>query len=393
MITVNQAEEIILDHLGSFGIETIPFEQSLERVLAEDIGADRDFPPFDRVAMDGICIRYADFESGQRSFEIAGVQPAGSPSLQLNSGQAIEIMTGSMLSTDADTVIRYEDLRIESGVATIQIDDVEYGQNIHKQGSDRKKDSVILKKNTSINSAVIGVLTTVGKLLVDVYKAPNVTIVSTGDELVDVEDRPLPHQIRKSNVHTLRALLLRYGIVARLVHLKDDKAQLEKTLSEILTSNDVVLLSGAVSKGKFDFVPEIMERLGVRKLFHRVEQRPGKPFWFGIQGNTRVFAFPGNPVSTFVCAIRFFEPWLKKSLQLQPEFEMAILGEDVQFRPNLTYFLQVKLTNSNGTLIAQPIKGNGSGDLANLVNVDAFMELPPDRNTFLKGEGFRVWRF
>jgi molybdopterin molybdotransferase len=393
MISVQEASNIISSHVGSFGTELVALDNALGRVLAENIHADRDFPPFNRVAMDGICIRFEDFKNGQRSFPIQSTQAAGSPPQTLNVGAAIEIMTGAVLSHDADSVIRYEDLDIKENISTIVIGDVRFGQNVHKQGSDRNAGDNLILKDTRITATEIGILATVGKSQLKVYKQPSVAIVSTGDELVDVEQSPMPHQIRKSNVHSLKALLNGYGISPELIHLGDNKNEISKTVSSILANNDVILMSGAVSKGKFDFLPEVLENLGVKKHFHKVEQRPGKPFWFGTKSNTCVFAFPGNPVSTFVCAKRFFEPWLKKSLKIPMFTQFAQLTDDVSFKPNLTYFLQVKLSNSGGTILAHPTPGNGSGDLANLAVADAFLELPADRQTFEAGEVFSLLPF
>lgn len=393
MISVEIANKEILSRANGFGIETISLQNVLGRVLAEDITADRDFPPFDRVAMDGICIRYTDYSNGQTSFPIQSTQGAGNPQQTLRHGLAIEIMTGASLSANADTVIRYEDLEIIDGVARIIITDVRHGQNVHTQGSDSAQNDVLLNANTFITPTVIGVLATVGKTEVRVYSFPKVAIISTGEELIEVGQIPEPHQIRKSNVHTLRALLTQQNIACDLMHLKDEKEDIKTKLSGVLETYDVVLLSGAVSKGKFDFIPDMLDQLGVEKHFHKVEQRPGKPFWFGTKGKTHVFAFPGNPVSTFLCAIRFFEPWLKKSLQIDQENQYGVLTEDVSFRPNLTYFLQVKLSNVKGQIWAKPIKGNGSGDLANLAHVDAFMELPSGQSEFKKGDVYPVWPF
>ncbi len=393
MISVEQATHIIDQHLFHPGIESISLDKSLGRILAENVSADRDFPPFDRVAMDGICFRYEDFQKGQKQFPISGVQAAGESPLNLAHGTCLEIMTGAALSNGADTVIRYEDLDIKDGLANIQIEDVRFGQNVHKQGSDRKSATVLLEANERISATTIGVLATVGKAQVRVFKQPKVAIVSTGDELVDVDKTPLPHQIRKSNVHSLMALLSTYGIEPELVHLADDKGDISNRIADLLEKNDAILMSGAVSKGKFDFLPEVLSDLGVVKQFHKVEQRPGKPFWFGTKGKTSVFAFPGNPVSTFVCAKRFFEPWLKKSYHQLPEKQYAVLGEDVSFRPNLTYFLQVQVKNLLGKLIAAPAVGNGSGDLANLTVANAFMELPSTQVDFKAGEVYPIWMF
>ncbi|MCP4883752.1 MAG: molybdopterin molybdenumtransferase MoeA, partial [Flavobacteriales bacterium] len=172
------------------------------------------------------------------------------------------------------------------------------------------------------------------------------------------------------------------------------KEQLRNKIDTLLTKYDVLMFSGAVSKGKFDFLPEILNELGVIKQFHKVRQRPGKPFWFGKKDQTTIFAYPGNPVSTFVSCLKYFVPWLHKSLRLDPEsHSFAVLGVDFNFKPELTYFLQVKIINKEGRLIAFPTVGNGSGDLANLTNNDGFLELPSNRTEFKKGDVFPLIQY
>jgi molybdopterin molybdotransferase len=189
------------------------------------------------------------------------------------------------------------------------------------------------------------------------------------------------------------AVLGTWGLTPDLLHLPDDPAAIEATLGSCLKKYDVLLMSGGVSMGKFDHLPEVLEKIGVRKLFHKVSQRPGKPFWFGRSDSTVVFAFPGNPVSSFMCLHRYFQPWLRVSQGLQAiENQYAVLAEDYFFKPDLTYFLQVKLAaGQDGCLLATPVTGQGSGDLANLVDTDAFLELPIDRQDFKAGEVFPVW--
>jgi len=395
LTTVKKATEIILSQTENFGIEKVPFMAAVNRVLKENIIADRDFPPFNRVSMDGIAISFETFKNGQRDFEIEGIQAAGSSQLSLKDvSNCIEAMTGAILPKNTDAVIPYELIHIKNGVASIQIEEIKHFQNIHKKGKDKKKTDLIIKENTLISSADIGVLATVGKDKVVVAKQPKVMIISTGDELVEVNQKPETYQIRRSNVYTLVSLLEQLNINTDNIHITDDKAQLKNKIKQILTDYDVLLFSGAVSKGKYDFVPEILDELGVKKLFHRVSQRPGKPFWFGKKGETTIFAFPGNPVSTFVSCLRYFYPWYKKSVGLPYQNnKFAVLTEDFIFKPDLTYFLQVKLTNKNGTIFATPITGNGSGDLANLANVDAFLELPKGKTEFIKGAVFPILEF
>lgn len=391
LITVNDALKIVLNHTEDFGSELVPFLQSLGRVLKEAITADRDFPPFNRVSMDGIAVDIDTFNNGRCKFIIEGIQAAGSEQLTLkNSENCLEVMTGAMLPKNTNAVIPYELVSIQNNIATVKTEAVTYFKNVHKQGSDCKKGMVLLTPNTLIGAAEIGILATVGKDLVTVAKQPKIIVLSTGDELVEVNQNPKAHQIRRSNVYTLVALLQDLNLKADTLHIQDDKVVLKQTIADLLSNYDVLLFSGAVSKGKFDFIPEVLDELGVNKLFHRVLQKPGKPFWFGKKGIKTVFAFPGNPVSTFVCCLKYFYPWYQQSVGLNLSNNTAILACDFEFMSPLTYFVQVKLENINGSIYAHPITGNGSGDLANLALADAFLELPDTQYKFKKGDVFRI---
>ncbi|MBT8318447.1 MAG: molybdopterin molybdotransferase MoeA [Lutibacter sp.] len=390
LTTAQEALKIILDTSEDFGTEEVKFLKSLGRTLKEDILADRDFPPFNRISMDGIAISSEAFNKGQRSFKIEGVQAAGSKQLTMqNPANCIEAMTGAVLPKNTDIVIQYELLDIKDGVATVNLEAIKSSQNVHLKGLDRKKGDILIPKNTLISPAEIGVFATVGKMTVKVAKQPKVMIISTGNELVGVCDTPEEHQIRRSNVYTLVSLLEKLNIHAETAHITDDKELLLTKINSFLNDFDVLLFSGAVSKGKFDFIPEVLDELGVDKLFHRVKQRPGKPFWFGKKDHKTIFAFPGNPVSTFASCLKYFYPWYYKSVGINYENKnQAILAEDYFFKPDLTYFLQVKVTKEDGKVFATPITGRGSADLANLVDSDAFLELPDDRSNFTKGEVF-----
>ena len=405
MISVQEAEAIVFQHtfLSDTGRRT-PFGEgvslmaSLGRILAEDIVADRDFPPFDRVTMDGIAIRFADFEDGNRQFKIAGIQAAGYPQLPFGGGgTCMEVMTGAILPDGYDTVVRYEDLKMEESEATIDMENISFQQNLHKKGVDRKQNDIIVKKGVKIMAAEIATAATVGLPIIQVVRLPKVAIISTGDELVNVHETPLLHQIRRSNAYALAALLeSEFKIRSQLFHFNDDENIITDGLEKILAEYEVVILSGAVSEGKYDFVPKALADLGVKKLFHKVAQRPGKPFWFGTHPAGRVvFALPGNPVSTFLCACRYVMPFFRKNLGLiETGFEKAILSEKIVFKPDLTYFIPVKLHyTEGGVLEAFPLAGQGSGDLANLNDADGFLELPQGREVFEKGEVFSLIRY
>ena len=392
--------------------QNVKLQKSIRRILAEDIVADRDFPPFDRVTMDGIAINFSSFQKGQRSFFIENIQAAGQPPLILtDKSHCIEIMTGAVMPSGCDTVVRYEDLKIENGFAQIQIENIDFQQNTHKKGSDRKAGNVLIQKGTRLSAAEIGTAATVGKSILQVYTLPKVAIISTGNELVEINETPELHQIRRSNIYAIAALLAdKFNIAAQLFHFDDNEAEITEGVKNILAEADLVILSGAVSEGKFDFVPKALELNGVKCLFHKVAQRPGKPLWFGQkeqekdgeednqkesdkQNGTVVFGLPGNPVSTFMCACRYVLPWIEQFLGQNKTPQYAMLSEGFSFKPSLTYFLQVKIENIQGVLTAKPTTGGGSGDLANLNDADGFLELPLEKTVFLKGEVFKFIGF
>jgi molybdopterin molybdotransferase len=396
MTTVAEAEKIIMQEVTGYGTEALRFQQALGRVLAENIVADRDIPASNRATMDGIAINYKSLESGVNSFTVRATQAAGDTPAELtNENECIEIMTGASLSGSANTVVRYEDLDIKDGVAALKINNIKQGQNIHKKGIDRKQGDIVVPANTLITADVISAAAFTGYTTLTVKKNPRVIVFSNGDELMDVADNPPPHKIRRTNSYTIAAALQELQIHADIMHLPDDAAVIKAQLRESLSNYDVIIACGGVSMGKYDYVAQALENLSVKKLFHKVQQRPGKPFWFGTHGQgTKVFAFPGNPVSAFMCLHRYFIPWHKACMGMTTNSWYASLNEDVQFEPALQYFLPVRLhMDATAQLLATPVKGNGSGDLMNLADTHAFMELPLEHNNFKKGDIYRVWPF
>lgn len=396
MISVKEVDQIISANKIALGTEQVPFDQTLGRVLKENIIADRDFPPFDRVMMDGIAIRFADWANGQKSFDVLGLQAAGDPVGKLTGeDNCLEVMTGAMLPIGADTVVKYEELEIIDGKAIINSDHgIKDQQHVHKQAQDRRKKDVLIQSGKVISPAEIAILATVGKSNVEVACLPKVAVVATGDELVEVSEEPAQHQIRKSNIYELKGGLEEVGVVPNLFHFIDNKEKLRSGLEAVLNNHDIVIMSGGVSKGKLDYVPEILEELGVEKLFHKVMQRPGKPFWFGRNEKAIVFALPGNPVSTYVGLLRYVIPFISSLTGVQSKQIKARLSQDFAFKPNLTYFLQVLLSyDDEGHLMATPSPGHGSGDLANLVDADAFVELPQGHDLYHSGEVFTCYPF
>jgi len=395
MISVQQAEEIILSQVRNFGTEEIFYENALGRVLAEDILADCDLPPFDRPTVDGIAISFKSYEKGVRDFTIKAVQAAGETPISINNeNECVEIMTGAALHSSMDTVIRYEDILISNNVANITID-VKKGQNIHLKGKDKKAGEILVKANQIITPSILGIAASVGKTFLKVKKLPKVAIISTGDEMVSPETVPTPFQLRRSNGITIKSVLEKFKIFADWLHWNDDFKLIKNELSRCIDTYDILLISGGVSMGKFDYLPKVCEELGIEKLFHKIKQRPGKPFWFGKSRNEKlVFAFPGNPVSVFMCLHRYFIPWLEKSLEIPENSQYAVLQNDIDFPFSLQYFAQVKLSvNPSGQLIAESVNTNGSGDFSHLAETDAFIELPLDKTKFKKGEVYKIWKY
>jgi len=397
MTTVEQAEKLIQAETKDFGNETIPFEEALGRSLAEDIKADRDLPPFNRVTMDGIAISYNAIEKGTKSFKIKATQAAGDQPVDIeNLDECIEIMTGASLPGSVDTVIPYEHIDIKDGVAGVLNPSLKRGQNLHLKGADKKHGDLVAPAGQIITPSIISIAASVGKPELMVKKLPRVVVVSSGDELVDVGIQPSPIQIRKSNSYTIRAVLSQHNLKADLLHIPDDPEITREKIGYCLENYDVILMTGGISMGKFDYIPKALVEMQVKTIFHKVSQRPGKPFWFGKhEKGVLVFAFPGNPVATFMCLHRYFLPWLQSSQGLAAKRPVyAALNCDFAFKPELQYFLQVTLQFSEeGKLFASPVEGNGSGDFANLADTDAFIELPMARSEFKQGEAFRIWPF
>lgn len=388
-IPYEKALSILEEHKGEFTIESRNIEDSIGAYLAEDLIADRDFPPFDRVTMDGIAIIYGTFEKGRRTFLIESTAAAGTPQLTLNDAQnCIEVMTGAIMPNGVDTVIRYEDLKLMEGSVTINLDALRHKQNVHFKGIDIAKGTVIVTKGKRLSSAEINIAAAVGKASIQVRQMPKVVIFSTGDELVPVHQTPKLHQIRQSNIYGIQAKLKEWGIGADLHHLADDKKEMLATISRMLQEYDLFIFTGGVSKGKFDYLPDVLEELKVKKHFHKIQQRPGKPFWFGSNAEgKKIFALPGNPVSSFVCVYMYLQFWLQKSLGIEPETLYVKLKNDIEFKPDLVYFLEAALVSQpDGSIVAEAIKGNGSGDFANLVKTDGFLVLPKNKSEFKKDE-------
>lgn len=398
MLTVAEAQDAILGELPTFGTEDVSIDQVLGRVLRQSVVAERDQPPFDRVMMDGIAIRHADFASGRREFEIQATQQAGDVVETLDAGRCIEIMTGAALPVSADCIVPVERIETRDGAAVIEADySAEARQFIHPKGSDHVAGSELLASGTRITPMDVAVIASAGRPSVTVSENPTIRVISTGNELVAAGKPITPQQIRLSNGPAVVAMLEQHGFDnGAHDHLVDDPALLRQRLAAHLDDAKVLVLSGGVSMGKADFVPAVLSELGVRVVFHKISQRPGKPMWFGIGPQDQlVFALPGNPVSTLVCCRQYVVPALCSASGMparKPEF--ASLAQPVTFRPNLTCFMPARLvSNAAGTVLALPVPTNTSGDFASLAGTDGYVELAREQNEFPVGTAVPLHRW
>ncbi len=380
MLTPVEADAAIAAVLEPVSQEDLPLAAAAGRILRTDIRAERDAPPFDRVTMDGIALDYRD---GRRhSYRIAGIQPAGSPPLSLGSSEdCFEVMTGAVLPQGCDTVAPVERVQIVDRQARI---DERYEprpwQHVHRRGADARAGAKLLERGTRLGAPELAIAASAGCALLAVSRLPRIAVISTGDELVEPGAPILAHQVRRSNSYALAGSLRLAGYApASDQHLPDRKDLIGRALRKALARHDVIVLSGGISAGRFDHVPSVLESLGVRKIFHGITQRPGRPMWFGVHepGKT-VFALPGNPVSVLVCLTRYVIPALDllcAAPARQPG--RAVLGREVAFEAPLTCFLPVALGyDREGHAIAEPRPTGGSGDYIALAGTDGFVELP-----------------
>lgn len=381
-----KALEITCTQTFDWGEEKVSLSGAGNRILAEPLLTDRPQPPYDRVTMDGIAIDHAAYAKGQREFPIAGIVAAGAVPLSLKGpGHCLEVMTGAVCPPGTTTIIRYEDLE-RVGEAFRLPEGVPDAKNIHRMGSDAALGEELLAPGAVIGGAAINLLAGCGYAEVLVKRLPKVAVIATGDELVEVGETPLPHQIRMSNVFHLRHQLSLAGIVAETHHLPDSVAALKPAIKALLERKDVLIFSGGVSKGRYDFLPEVLAELGVKQLFHRVAQRPGKPIWVGRTETTMVFGLPGNPVSSLVGLLAYVGPFLRKNLGLADRTEIRVLGARLAFRPDLTLFQVSRISPDDQR--AYPVTGGGSGDASSMLRGDGVLVLPQERPNFVEGEAF-----
>jgi len=390
-LTFEQARGEVLqrvaEHAAPPPVEWVPLEEAPGRVLAQTISADRDYPPEPRAMRDGFALQAA---STPGAFHILGEVRAGEPCrFRVGPGEAVEIMTGASVPEGADAVVMIEHVSVDNGSLRVP-SSVEPGAHISPRGSSLARGAPAVEQGARLTPATTAILASVGASRVPVFARPRVAILPTGDELVAVDGQPAPWQIRNSNSHALAAQVRRAG--GQPVVLPPVPDQLEPTVEalEQAVKQDLVLLSGGVSAGKYDLVEQALQHFDASIYFDRVLIQPGQPCVFGRAGRTFFFGLPGNPASTFVC----FEIFARAALDLLSgasrsplPFALAQLATPFRHKPGLTRFLPATL--EEGALL-RPIPWGGSGDIRALALANCFLVADPDRPAYEAGELIRI---
>lgn len=397
MITVGEAVQLILKQIRPLPPEEVTLLESHERVLCENVRAPRHVPPFSNSAMDGFAVRWADVRHSSPDspviLRVLETVPAGYVAKhRLVDGTAIRIMTGAPIPNGSDTVVRVEDTEtIGDQVRIRKAEGV--GSHIRKAGEDIRRGETILQKGRGLTAADIGLMASVGKSRVKVYRRPTVAIISTGDELLNIEDAPQPGKIVNSNSYTLAAAIAETGAIPRVLGIaRDTRRGLVAAFKKSLV-HDVIVTSGGVSVGDFDFVKEAFGDIGVRMRFWRVAQRPGHPMAFGRAGAKPVFGLPGNPVSSTVSFLLYARPALLKMMGHKKLFlpvTQATLEHDIHKHHRLKEFIRCRIRRENGRVFASSTGTQSSGVLRSLSLAEGLIIAHEEEKLLAKGSSVPV---
>lgn len=391
-ISVQQAEDAILGQVPLLPARIQALEHCIGQTLRQDVFAERDNPPFDRVCMDGIAIDSAMFDRGLRRFRIESMQPAGAPAVRLSDpANAVEVMTGAMLPMGTDCIVPLEEYELDGNLATLKPQATGTAlRNVQRRGEDSQPGVAMLKAGVRLGAPEIAAAASAGLACLNVTRQPRIVAISTGDELVEPGEPILEYQVRRSNAYAIVACLRDRGYAeVTHDHVRDSEQSLSARLTQHLAERDVLVLSGGVSKGKFDLVPNVLEKLGVRQVIYQVAQRPGMPMFFGVgPAGQAVFGLPGNPVSTCICLVRYAVMALihMSGRNRPPRQHMPLASMVKRGRAAATYFLPVTVqVDERGAPMAIPAPPNGPGDFLALTQTQGFVELPPQSQPFAAG--------
>jgi len=395
MISISEAIQIVLAQTAQLPAEEIAIDLSHRRILAEDIVADTDLPPFDRAQMDGYAVRATDVAHVPAHLQIVGESAAGAGwHHEMKAGEAVRIMTGAPVPAGADAVQQVELTRENDSQVEI-LEPVEAGRSIVNRASEIKSGETVLRAGEEINAAMIATLASFGYAKVKAGARPKVAVMATGSELVDVDQKPGQDQIRDSNNYTIAAYAeLTNAVVERLPLAGDDTEELKRQISRAAEHTDVLITSGGVSMGVYDFTKAVLKELGAEIFFERVALRPGKPTVFARLGSTLVFGLPGNPVSvsvTFNLFVRTALRAMQGARETTLPVEHAVLARNLKGPIDRESYLPATLgTDEKGMLLAEPLKWGGSSDFVSFARATALINVPAGLRSIAAGSTVRV---
>jgi len=352
-VTVGRAKELLQSLPISRKTERIPLIKAIGKYIATPILAPMNVPSFDNSGMDGYAFAWEDQGESRKLAQI--VQAGSNPDFTLEKGTAVRIFTGAPVPKGADTVVQQELVTVVGDTIFFEIDKLAQGQNVRKTGSQCQKGDLILEAETPITPGTIGLLASLGIAEVEVFASPKISIILTGDEIIELGHELQPGQIFNANGPALQSYLSQIGIADVPIHqVKDEKNEVVNVIGKALDSSDVVLLTGGISVGDYDFVKVGLEKNGVEQLFYKVRQRPGKPLFAGKKGEKLIFALPGNPASVLTCFIQYVKPcllqWLGHPSAWQTPTYLPIVS-DFNKKAPLTFFLKAKVENGRVVIL------------------------------------------
>ena len=386
MISVSEAKKIVLENTDLLGTHIIPLYDATGLVMAEDVFATIDVPSFNQSAMDGYGLRFEDLNEN-KSLSIVGEIPAGVfPHHQLLPNSAIRIFTGSQIPEGCDTVVIQEKVTVNSNQLYINDEHLKKGLNIRLKGSQTAKGGLALKAGTIIRPGASGFLAGLGFDKVKVFNVPKVCIINTGKELIKPGQSYEPSKVYESNSYSLNAALSEFNIKPQtIICIDDDEGTITESIKNNLSECDILIISGGVSVGDYDFVAKALDNCGVNCIFHKVKQKPGKPLYFGKINKTLIFGLPGNPAATLTCYYEYIMPAIKKMMGYDDDSETKVclpLTTSFVKKAGLTFFIKGKLA-SNGVT---PLNAQESYQMSSFAFADCIIQLDEDRTEYNEGE-------
>lgn len=395
MISVKQAQTKLIRSVRILRRISVNLSDALGYVLAEDVRSSIDLPSADNSAADGFAIHFADLDQASHScgLKISGVIKAGDlKNPKLERGEAYRIMTGARIPKGSDSVIPKESAEVKAGRLFIQ-GHFKKGANVRYCGEELKKGSPLLKAGTVIHPGIIGALATIGKKHIRVFKKADVSLVVTGNELVRVGNKLKSGQIYDSNSWAIASALMSMGVKpVRIARVRDNRNELKNVIARNTSAVDVVILTGGVSVGDYDFVKIILKELSVRKLFWKVSQKPGKPLYVGRKGKTFFFALPGNPAAALTCFYEYVYPTLRKMMgfsHIYPKRVKAKLTQSIEPDEKRQLFLKGWARPTNGHISVRALARQGSHMMTAFTQANGFIVIPPGSRKMEKGD--TVW--